>query len=36
LLSDILIKMGRAEEARIVLAEASEMRAIAEAPAAIN
>jgi tetratricopeptide (TPR) repeat protein len=36
LLSDILTKMGRAEEARTVLAEASEMRAIAEAPAAIN
>jgi len=36
LLSDILTKMGRAEEARSVLAEASEMKAIAEAPAAIN
>jgi tetratricopeptide (TPR) repeat protein len=36
LLSDILTKMGRAEEARTVLAEASEMRAIAGAPAAIN
>ena len=36
LLSDILTKMGRVEEARTVLAEASEMKAIAEAPAAIN
>jgi len=36
LLSDILTKMGRAEEARTVLAEATEMKAIAGAPAAIN
>jgi Flp pilus assembly protein TadD len=36
LLSDILTKMGRAEEARTVLAEASEMKTMAEAPAAIN
>jgi tetratricopeptide (TPR) repeat protein len=35
LLSDILSKMGRAEEARAALAEASEMKAIAEAPTAI-
>ena len=32
LLSDILSKMGRAEEAQAALAEVSEMKAIAEAP----
>ena len=36
MLSDILSKMGRAEEARAVLAEASQVKAIAAAPAAIN
>jgi Flp pilus assembly protein TadD len=36
LLSDILTKMGRAEEARTVLAEASGIMAVAEASSAVN
>jgi Flp pilus assembly protein TadD len=36
LLSDILEKMGRNEEARTELAKASRLRALAEAPVAVN
>jgi Flp pilus assembly protein TadD len=36
LLSDILSKMGRAEEARAALAQASEAKALVEAPVAVN
>jgi len=36
ILSDILAKMGRSDEARAALAHVSEMKAIAEASAAIN
>lgn len=36
ILSDILEKMGRPDEARVALAQVSEMKAIADASAAIN
>ena len=36
ILSDILAKMGRSDEARAALAQVSEMKAMAEASAAIN
>jgi tetratricopeptide (TPR) repeat protein len=36
ILSDILTKMGRPDEARAALAQASEMKAIADAPVTIN
>ena len=36
LLSDVLEKMGRSEEARTTLARASSLRALAEKPVAIN
>jgi Flp pilus assembly protein TadD len=36
ILSEILTKMGRLDEARAALAQASEMKAIADAPVAVN
>lgn len=36
ILSDILVKMGRTDEARLALAQVSQMKAIAEASTAIN